>query len=234
MVQPGEKLAESIINLKLPLRMNPVTLIGQVVKLVPFDIPRDAKQLFHMINGDPIEFDGKFFPSYDANELIWKYFLDGPFPTVESFENYLQKITSDEKNLLFCVKDIKTNTSVGMMGYGLHNPLNFRAMIRFVIGSPVIWGTVITIESMYLLLKHAFELGYRRIDARMLTFNYRSLLYFLKLGFKFEGRLQYLHIIKGKSFDAFLISMIDDEWKYRVKNLIEKRIRDAIKVNPKI
>jgi RimJ/RimL family protein N-acetyltransferase len=168
MAQPGEKLQDSVINLKLPMKMEPVTLIGQKVKLVPFDIPRDAKELFSMINGDPIKLGIRTFPPYDPNELIWKNFRFGPFPTLETFENFLKEITSIQSEFLFCVKDIETNTSVGLAGYGDNDPYNLKIETRYSVASPITWGNVMTLETGYLLIKHAFDLRYRRVESRIL------------------------------------------------------------------
>jgi RimJ/RimL family protein N-acetyltransferase len=234
MLQPGEKLPDHVINLRLPMRMEPVTLIGKLVKIVPFDISHDSKQLFSMINGDPIEFRGRSFPSYDPNKLIWKNFIFGPFPTLESFENFLNKIISNQSNLIFCIKDVKTNTALGMVGYGDNSPENLKLKIRFGIASPVVWGTAFTLEATYLLFKHAFELGYRRVEGLIMAFNYRSTIHNLRQGYTFEGTSQYVHISKGISFDGHWVAVLDIEWKNRVKALLEKRIRNAIDLNPNI
>jgi RimJ/RimL family protein N-acetyltransferase len=191
MAQPGEKLPDSVIKLKLPLKMEPVTLIGQTIKLVPFDISRDAKELYSKINGDPIEFGGRSIPSYDQYGLIWINFRFGPFPTFESFENFLKEVTSIPTNLLFCGKDLKTNTSLGMVGYGDNDPANLKVTMRFGVASPIIWGTVYTIEIAYLLFKHAFELGYRRVEGIIMALNDRSTIYNLRQGYTFEGTMQY-------------------------------------------
>jgi RimJ/RimL family protein N-acetyltransferase len=234
MLQPGEKLPDSVLSLRLPLKMDPTTLIGHTIKLVPLDISRDAKQLFSMINGDPIEFRGRSFPSYNPNELIWKNFVFGPFLTFESFKNFLEEITSIQTNLIFCLKDIESNTSMGIIGYADNEPSNLKVKLRFGILSPIVWGTVITIESAYLLLKHVFDLGYRRVEGRVMSFNYRSTIYSLKLGYRFEGIMQYYYISKGISYDAFGFSILDFDWKYRVKASLEQVITNSINFNPKL
>jgi RimJ/RimL family protein N-acetyltransferase len=214
--------------------MEPVILIGRTVKLVPFDISRDAKQLFSMINGSPIELGSRSFPSYDPNELIWKNFRLGPFLTCESFENFLKEITSIQTNLLFCVKDIETNTAGGLVGYANNDPVNLKVRIRFGVASPVTWGTVMTIETSYLMLKHTFELGYRRVDSLIITYNYRTMIYQSRLGYTFEGIMQYYIIGKGITYDVFGMAILDFEWNNKAKASIEQIIKNASFLDPKI
>jgi RimJ/RimL family protein N-acetyltransferase len=123
---------------------------------------------------------------------------------------------------------------MGISGFADNEPSNFKVKVRFGILSPILWGTVKTIEITYLLLKHAYDLGYRRVEGRVMSFNIRGIIYSLKLGYSFEGIMQYYYISKGISYDAFGISILDFEWKNRVKALLEQIITNAINLNPKI
>jgi RimJ/RimL family protein N-acetyltransferase len=234
MAQPGDKLLDSVVKLQLPLKMNPVTLIGQTIKLVPLDIARDAASLYRMLNGDPITFKGKTFPAYDANELIWKNFDYGPFDSLKAFEDYLKMFVSQDQNLLFCIRDIETDTALGFLGLFDNDPANLKVVINYVTASPVIWHTISTVEMEYLLLKHAFDLGYRRVEVFAFTFNIRSNRFHMSLGNSFEGRRMYSYVCKGNTYDINVMSMVDYEWKNQAKAMLETRIRNAVQSNPRL
>ena len=73
-------------------------------------------------------------------------------------------------------------------------------------GRPPTWS------STYLLLKHAFELGYRRIEWKCDALNERSRRSALRMGFTFEGIQEAHFIIKGRNRDTAWYRMLESEW----------------------
>ena len=84
-----ERLPESVLARRsaLPLKVAPVTLEGQSVRLQPLDLKRDVSPLFAVSNGEPARLGDREVDSYDADELVWRYMLGGPFADVESFSD---------------------------------------------------------------------------------------------------------------------------------------------------
>ena len=67
-------------------------------------------------------------------------------------------------------------------------------------------------EAMYLMMRHAFELGYRRYEWKCDALNARSRRAAERLGFVFEGVFRQATVYKGRSRDTAWYSVIDSEW----------------------
>jgi RimJ/RimL family protein N-acetyltransferase len=67
-------------------------------------------------------------------------------------------------------------------------------------------------EAMYLMMKRAFELGYRRYEWKCDSLNARSRAAAERLGFQFEGIFRQDRVYKGRSRDTAWFSVIDREW----------------------
>jgi hypothetical protein len=65
---------------------------------------------------------------------------------------------------------------------------------------------------MYLMMKHAFELGYRRYEWKCDALNAASRRAAERLGFTFEGIFRQAIVYKDRSRDTAWYSIIDREW----------------------
>jgi hypothetical protein len=65
---------------------------------------------------------------------------------------------------------------------------------------------------MYLMMKHAFELGYRRYEWKCDALNKRSRRAALRLGLSFEGIFRQATVYKGRNRDTAWYGAIDREW----------------------
>ena len=85
--------------------------------------------------------------------------------------------------------------------------------------SPLLQNSAEGTETMYLMMKNAFEaLGNRRYEWKCNNLNIASKKAALRLGFKFEGIFRQMFIFKSRSRDSAWFSVIDKEW-----NKIKKR-----------
>ena len=88
--------------------------------------------------------------------------------------------------------------------------------------SPILQNTAEGTETMYLMMKNAFEgLGNRRYEWKCDTLNKKSKRSALRLGFKFEGVFRQATIYKNRNRDSAWFSIIDKEWKSRKKKYLE-------------
>jgi len=99
-----------------------------------------------------------------------------------------------------------------------NNPLNnnFPNHLKVELGniwySPLVQRTKANLEATYLLLQHAFNLGYRRVEWKCDALNLRSRKAALRMGFKFEGIQESHFIIKGRNRDTAWFRILDSEW----------------------
>jgi len=78
--------------------------------------------------------------------------------------------------------------------------------------SPLLQRKPAATETMYLMMKRAFELGYRRYEWKCDALNAPSRAAAQRLGFSFEGVFRQATVYKGRSRDTAWYATIDSEW----------------------
>jgi RimJ/RimL family protein N-acetyltransferase len=113
---------------------------------------------------------------------------------------------------MFTVFDLETGHQVGLLTYAANSPEHLKVEIAHVWYSPLVQRTKTNLESTYLLLRHAFELGYRRLEWKCDSLNERSRRSALRMGFRFEGIQDAHYVIKGRNRDTAWFRILDSEW----------------------
>ncbi|HEX4465976.1 MAG TPA: GNAT family protein, partial [Solirubrobacteraceae bacterium] len=72
--------------------------------------------------------------------------------------------------------------------------------------------TTAATETIYLLARHAFELGYRRLEWKCNALNAPSRRAAERFGFTFEGIFRKHMVVKGHNRDTAWFAITDEEW----------------------
>jgi RimJ/RimL family protein N-acetyltransferase len=204
----------------LPDKPAPVTLTGQYVRLEPLVVARDAQPLFEVSNGNAITLGERSIDAYDADVLIWRYMFDGPFENMANFAAGLQAHVNASNGLCLCVFDLASGRHVGVTNFMNNSPAHLKIELGGIWYSPVVQRTQANTEATYLMLKHAFDLGYRRLEWKCHSHNERSRRAALRMGFKFEGIQESHMIVKGRNRDTAWFRILETEWP-EVKEKLE-------------
>lgn len=209
-----DPLPDDVLSLRsrLPLKPEPVTLTGRIVRLEPFKAQSHLEALYAVSNGSPITLGARSVGAYDAEELIWRYMFAGPFASLDDFAGYMRSQTDAPNGLPFCVVDLSSERPIGVANYLNNVPDHLKIELGSIWYSPVAQGTGANTESTYLLLRHAFGLGYRRVEWKCHSLNERSRRAALRMGFQFEGIQEQHMIVKGRSRDTAWFRILDHEW----------------------
>jgi RimJ/RimL family protein N-acetyltransferase len=210
----GEKLADDVLErrLTLPRRPEAVTLEGRIVKLVPLGLERDLDGLYAASDGQPNSWRERRADSYDPDAAIWRYMPVGPFRDPAGLAGYLRTLLSAPDGLCLCVTDAGTGQQLGVVNYQANFPEHLKIELGGIWYSPVAQRTGANTEATYLMLEHAFGLGYRRVEWKCDALNERSRRAAEQLGFSFEGIQDAHYIVKGRSRDTAWFRMLDHEW----------------------
>jgi N-acetyltransferase len=96
--------------------------------------------------------------------------------------------------------------------------------------TPSAWGTGANTEAKYLLLKHAFEEGYLRVEFKTDATNARARAALAALPATFEGVFRkHMRVRGGERRDSAWYAVIDDDWPV-VKASLEARLADLWKL----
>ena len=78
--------------------------------------------------------------------------------------------------------------------------------------SPALQQTKAATEAMYLMMKHAFDLGYRRYEWKCDDLNLGSKKAAQRLGFSYDGVFKQATIYKNRNRDTAWFSILDSDW----------------------
>jgi RimJ/RimL family protein N-acetyltransferase len=210
----GERLSDEQLRraAALPLKPAAVVLDGRYVRLEPFDPGRDAEALHAVSNGAPVALGGRSVGAYDADALVWRYLFKGPFESAAELGAFLADIATTPNFLAFTAFAVSAARAVGFAAYTNNAPEHLKIELGHIWYSPVAQRTNANLEATFLMLGHAFNLGYRRVEWKCDVLNERSRRAALRMGFRFEGTQEAHFIIKGRNRDTAWFRMLDHEW----------------------
>ena len=202
---------------KLPLKKK---LIGKYCNLEPINIKKHSISLY------------KNF-SLDKKNIIWNYLPYGPFKSYGSFKKWLKSFCLNKDPFFYAIYSKKHNQYCGMASYLRITPEHGSIEVGHINYSPILQNTTEGTETMYLMMKNAFEvLGNRRYEWKCNNLNSASKYAAERLGFKFEGIFRQMFIFKGSNRDTAWYSIIDKEWpNYKKKYLSYLKKSNFTKAN---
>lgn len=175
------------------------TLIGQYCRLVPLDADSHAADLFDAYAQAPDDHD-------------WTWLASSRPTSVEAAVCWVQGKSSDASLVPYAVIEQRSGRAVGLVCFMAIEREHGSVEIGHVTWSPRMKNTVLGTESIWLLLRQAFALGYRRVEWKCDSLNTASRRAAERLGFIFEGRFRQKIVRKGRNRDSDWLSMIDSEW----------------------
>jgi len=210
----GRPLDEDVLKRRqeLPVKPAPVTLDGSLVTLRPLDLAQDVPALFPISNGQPARLGNREVGAYDADALIWRFMGGGPFADEAGLRAWLQTQLDAPNVLPLAVVDQSLDAPVGVATFMSNEPAHLKVELGSIWYSPLAQRSGANTEATYLMLGHAFGLGYRRVEWKCDSLNERSRRAALRMGFKFEGIQEAHYVVKGRSRDTAWFRMLDREW----------------------
>ena len=172
---------------------------GRYCRVEPLDPSRHAPEL-HEAN------------SLDRQGRMWTYLFSGPFASFDDYRAWMDAKQGSEDPLFFAFVDAASGRAVGLGSYLRIDSSNGTVEVGHLQFSPLMQRTAVATEAMYLMMKTAFGLGYRRYEWKCDALNAGSRRAAERLGFRFEGIFRQAIVYKGRSRDTAWYSVIDKEW----------------------
>lgn len=175
-------------------------LRGRTVRIEPFDGGRHAQGLWSAFGGGAINERIRWFgwPVLADAEALTQM-LDG-FARREGWSTAV--MLGDDR-------------PVGMASYMREDAANGVVEIGAIAHSDALARTAAATEAHYLLMGHAFALGYRRYEWKCDDANDASKRAALRLGFAHEGTFRQHQVKHGRNRDTAWFSILDREWPER-------------------
>src|SRR5262249_31981711 len=148
----------------------------------------------------------------DGAHRNWNYLPYGPFLTLDAYRDWLNLVAAAADPMFHAIVDLETNEAVGVASYLRIDPAARSIEVGHINYAPKLQKTVAGTEAMYLMMKRAFELGYRRYEWKCNALNAASRAAAQRYGFSYEGIFRQARVDKGRNRDTAWYAMIDKEW----------------------
>ncbi len=182
-----------------PTTVEPVTLTGTLVQLVP--LGREHLDDLADVGLDPV---------------LWQW-IGFPVRTKEDLRRYIEDSLRDReagRAMPFTILEAATGRPIGSTRYGNIELFNRRVEIGWTWVAPAWQRTGVNTEAKLLLLEHAFErLGCNRVEFKTDSLNTQSRAALLGIGAMEEGTLRN-HMVteSGRLRHSVYFSVIREEW----------------------
>jgi RimJ/RimL family protein N-acetyltransferase len=150
--------------------------------------------------------------AHDRDGRNWTYLMHGPYASIAAYEEWVSSAAASVDPLFFAVVDATGARAVGVAAYLRIAPDAGSIEVGHINFSPLLQRTRAATESMYLMMKHAFELGYRRYEWKCDALNAPSRAAAERLGLTYEGTFRQALVYKGRNRDSAWYAAIDKEW----------------------
>nr|WP_240116297.1 GNAT family protein [Erwinia endophytica] len=175
------------------------SLVGQYCSLEPLDAVKHCNDLYTACASAP---DGR----------DWTYLTEERPATLEAFRTWLTKRAEEAHWVIFTIFCARRNRPVGLASHMRIDTVNGSLALGGLTWSPLMKRTIVGTEALYLLLKNAFVLGYRRLEWKCDALNSASRKAAERIGFRYEGTFRQMMVRKGRSRDTQWFSILDGEW----------------------
>ena len=150
--------------------------------------------------------------SHDRDGRTWTYLPYGPFASEDDLRSWLTRESQSDDPLFFVIVDATTGRAVGQASYLNIKPGQGSVEVGHVYFSPLMQRTRVATEAMYLMMRRAFETGYRRYEWKCDALNAPSRAAAERFGFSYEGIFRQATVTKGRNRDTAWYAAIDGEW----------------------
>lgn len=150
--------------------------------------------------------------SRDSGTQAWTYLPYGPFPSLPDYAAFLSQSAASDSEVFYAIVDKSTGKAVGVAAYLSVVPTSGSVEVGHLKFSAPLQRRPQATEAMYLMMRQAFELGYRRYEWKCDALNAPSRAAAERLGFQFEGVFRQHRVVKGRNRDTAWFSVLHSEW----------------------
>lgn len=172
-------------------------LLGTYARLEPLSAERHAALLYR---------------AYDGHDDVWDYMPYGPFSSASQYHRWVRDQEAVSDPFFYAIQNLETGAFEGVASYLRVSPQAGSIEVGHISFGPALQRTRAATEAMYLMMRWAFDAGYRRYEWKCNTLNLASRRAAQRLGFSYEGVFRQAAVVKGHNRDTAWFAAIDAEW----------------------
>lgn len=174
-------------------------MVGRFCRLESLDPERHAPALFRA-------------DTATDDRASWTYLPYGPFEDLPSYLEWMRSKCLSNDPVFYAIIDLKDEQPAGVASYLRITPRSGSIEVGHLHFSPRLRKTPAATEAMYLMMRRAFEQGYRRYEWKCDALNQPSRAAAQRLGLAFEGIFRQATVYKERSRDTAWYAAIDADW----------------------
>ena len=197
----GQPVGPAVPGWAPPPRPGREVMAGRFCRLEPLDPGRHAAGLFEALCA--------------GGDAGWTYLPYGPFNAPADYRAWVESHCLGDDPLFFAIvdaRDPRDARPAGVASYLRVAPQAGSIEVGHLHFGPRLSGSPAATEAMFLMMSHAFALGYRRYEWKCDALNAPSRAAAQRLGLSFEGIFRQATVYKGRSRDTAWHAAIDAEW----------------------
>lgn len=195
----GQTVGASLDDFVAPGPPSTAPMVGEYCTLASLDVEAHAEELFEAF--------------VDASDISdWTYLPYGPFASLALFVEWAKRLENLGDPVFFTILDHATGKASGMASYLRVAPSMGTLEVGHIHLSRQLQRTAPATEALYLMMKRAFDGGYRRYEWKCDDLNEPSRGAAKRLGFRYEGTFRQALHYKGRNRDTAWFSVLDTEW----------------------
>lgn len=180
-----------------PRRPDATMLEGAYALLERLDADRHAEPLYEAFAG---------------HEALWDYMPQGPFDSAAAYRDWAQEAERDQDMIFYAIGNKESGAWEGVASYLRIAPAAGSIEVGNICFSPALQRTRAATDAMYLMMRWAFEAGYRRYEWKCNALNAPSRRAAQRFGLSYEGVFRQALVVKGRNRDTAWFAAIDKEW----------------------
>lgn len=192
----GNRVGFPVINDKTPL-VPRGALIGAYALLQPLDAGKHSRDLF---------------TAFAGADHLWTYMPQGPFSAESEYREWVESKQGDHDPYFYAILDQRSGKALGVASYLRIDPGARSIEVGWITFSPPLQRSRIATEAMFLMMRNAFELGYRRYEWKCNVLNASSMRAAQRLGMTYEGTFRQATVVKGRNRDTAWFAIVDSQW----------------------
>lgn len=191
------RLGDPVPDWTPPRRPDRNAMVGRHVRLEPLEAEAHAFDLH---------------AAFQGHDALWDYLPYGPFASASAYHRWARDRESGEDPRFFVLRDMASGKCGGIASYLRIAPDAGSIEVGHICISPAMQRGIAATEAMFLMMRWAFNAGYRRYEWKCNALNLPSRRAAQRLGFSFEGVFRNHLVVKGRNRDSAWFSVIDSEW----------------------
>lgn len=180
-----------------PPRPDGQGLIGRYVQLERLDADTHAADLHR---------------AFGTDDSLWDYLPYGPFGSSARYHRWVKESAGGTDPLFHAIRDLDSGHCGGVAAYLRIAPEAGSIEVGHICLGPELQQSRAATEAMFLMMRWAFDAGYRRFEWKCDALNQPSRRAAERLGLSYEGTFRQAAVVKGRNRDTAWYSAIDSEW----------------------